>query len=218
MSDSVQPHRRQPTRLPRPWDSPSKNTGVGCHFLLQRMKVKSESEVAQACPTHRDPMDCSLPGSSIHGIFQARVLEWLAIAFSINTPTCMLSHFSTVWLFVTPWTVACQAPLSVGFSRKEYWSGWPFPSPGDLPHPGAEPTSLTSLPLAGGLFTTSATSVHGIRTCQGPEFIWVRCPHHQGPAFLWQCRPQSRRLGSQDLGGKDPTMVCVLISSLILKG
>ena len=76
------PHRRKPTRLPRPWDSPGKNTGVGCHFLLQCMKGKSESEVAQSCPTLRDPMDCSTPGSSIHGIFQARVLEWGAIAFS----------------------------------------------------------------------------------------------------------------------------------------
>ena len=82
MSDSVQPHRWQPTRLPCPWDSPGKNTGVGCHFLLQCMKVKSESEVAQSCPTLRNPMDCSPPGSSIHGIFQARVLEWGAIAFS----------------------------------------------------------------------------------------------------------------------------------------
>ena len=83
MSDSVQPHRRQLTSLPRPWDSPGKNTGVGCHFLLQCMKVKSESEVAQSCPALSDPMDCSLPGSSIHGIFQARVLEWGAIAFCI---------------------------------------------------------------------------------------------------------------------------------------
>ena len=82
MSDSVQPHRRQPTRLPRPWDSPGKSTGMGCHFLLQCMKVKSESEVAQSCPTLSDPMDCSLPGSSIHG-----------------------------------------------FSRQEYWSGVPLPSP-----------------------------------------------------------------------------------------
>ena len=82
MSDSVWPHGLQPTRLPCPWDSPGKNTGVGCHFLLQCMKVKSESEVAQLCPTLIDPMDCSLPGSSIHGIFQARVLEWGAIAFS----------------------------------------------------------------------------------------------------------------------------------------
>ena len=75
VSDSVRPHRRKPTRLPHPWDSPGKNTGMGCHFLLQCMKVKSESEVAQSCPTLSDPMDCSPPGSSIHGIFQARVLE-----------------------------------------------------------------------------------------------------------------------------------------------
>ena len=82
MSDSVRPHRRQPTRLPRPWDSPGKNTGVGCRFLLQCMKMKSESEVTQSCPSPSNPMDCSLPGSSIHGIFQARVLEWGAITFS----------------------------------------------------------------------------------------------------------------------------------------
>ena len=82
MSDSVRPHRQQPIRLPHPWDSLGKNTGVGCHFPLQCMKVESESEVAQSCPTPSDPMDCSLPGSSVHGIFQARVLEWGAIAFS----------------------------------------------------------------------------------------------------------------------------------------
>ena len=82
VSNSVRPHRRQPTRLPRPWDSPGKNTGVDCHFLLQCMKVKSESEVTQSCLTLSDPMNCSLPGSSVHGIFQARVLEWGAIAFS----------------------------------------------------------------------------------------------------------------------------------------
>ena len=76
-------HRWQPTRLPHPWDSPGKNTGVGCHFLLQCMKVKSQSEVTQSCPTLRDPMDCSPPGSSVHGIF----------------------------------------------SRQEYWSGVPLPSP-----------------------------------------------------------------------------------------
>ena len=99
VSDFMRPHRWQPTRLPRPWDSPGKNTGVGCHFLLQCMKVKSESEVAQSCPTLSDPVDHSLPGSSIHGIFQARVLEWGAIAFSGN----LLSH---VQLFVTQWIVA----------------------------------------------------------------------------------------------------------------
>ena len=81
VSDSVRPHTRQSTRLPSPWDSPGKNTGVGCHFLLQCMKGKSESEVAQSCPTLCNPMDCSPPGSSVHGIFQARVLEWGATAF-----------------------------------------------------------------------------------------------------------------------------------------
>ena len=80
MSNSVRPHRRQPTRLPHPWDSPGKNTGVGYHFLLQCLKVKSESEGAQSYPTLLDPMDCSLLRSSAHGIFQARVLEWGAIA------------------------------------------------------------------------------------------------------------------------------------------
>ena len=81
MSYSVRPHRRKPTRVPRPWDSPGKNTGVGCHFLLQCREVKSESEVAQSRPSLSNPMDCSLPGSAVHGIFQARVLEWGAIAF-----------------------------------------------------------------------------------------------------------------------------------------
>ena len=79
MSDSVRPHR-QPTRPCSAWDPPGKNTGVGCPFLLQCMKVKSQSEVAQSCLTLSDPMDCSLPGSSVHGIFQARVLEWVAFA------------------------------------------------------------------------------------------------------------------------------------------
>ena len=74
--------KRAATRLPRPWDSPGKNTGVGCHFIFQCMKVKSESEVTQSCPTLSDPIDCSLPGSSLHGIFQARVLELGAITFS----------------------------------------------------------------------------------------------------------------------------------------
>ena len=82
VSNSVRPQRWQPIRLHCPWDFPGRNTRADCHFLLQCMKVKSESEVAQSCLTLSDPMDCSLPGSSIHGIFQARVLEWGAIAFS----------------------------------------------------------------------------------------------------------------------------------------
>ena len=103
---------RQPTRLPRPWDSPGKNTGVGCHFLLQCMKVKSESEVAQSCLTLSDPMHCSLPGFS-----------------------------SCARLSATPWTAAHQAPLSMRFSRQGYWSGLLFSPPGDLPNPGIEPRS-----------------------------------------------------------------------------
>ena len=82
VSDSVRPHRWQPTRLPLPWDSPGKNTGVGCHFLLQCMKLKSESGVTRSYPTPSDPMDYSPPDPSVHGILQARVLEWGAIAFS----------------------------------------------------------------------------------------------------------------------------------------
>ena len=105
MPDSVQPHRWRPTRLPRPWDSPGKNTGVGCHFLLQCMKGKIESEVAQSCPTRCDPMVCSLPGSSVHWIFQARVLEWGAIAFS-----CSVAKLAQ--LFATPGTAVHQASLS----------------------------------------------------------------------------------------------------------
>ena len=80
----MRPRRQQPTRLRHPWDSPGKKTGVGCHFLLQCMKVESQSEVAQLCTTLSDPMDCSPPCCSFHGIFQARVLEWGAIAFSTN--------------------------------------------------------------------------------------------------------------------------------------
>ena len=95
------PHRRQSTRIPCPWDSPGKNTGVGCHFLLQCMKVKSESEVAQSCPTLSDPMDCGLRGSSVNGIFQARVLEWGANRTSISQFSSVQS-LSRVRLFATP--------------------------------------------------------------------------------------------------------------------
>ena len=103
MSNSVRLHRLQPTRLPHPWDSPGKNTGVGCHFLLQCMKVKIQSEVAQSCLTLSDPMDCSPPGSSIHGVFQARVLEWGAIAFSI--PCGMAKN---IFFYFFSWTYKKQ--------------------------------------------------------------------------------------------------------------
>ena len=115
MSDSVRPHRWQDTRLLCPWDSPGKNTGVGSHFLLQCMKVKSESEVTQLCPTLNDPMDCSPPGSSIHGSFQERVLEGGAIAFSeVWTYQCCLWHGSIGWL---PLPQNC---MKISFSK------WPF--------------------------------------------------------------------------------------------
>ena len=167
MSDSVRPHRQQPTRLPHPWDSPGTNTGVGCHFLLQCMKVKvkslsrvrllatpwtaahqaplslgfsmqeywsglpfpspvheSESEGAQLCPTLSDPMDCSLPGSSIHGILQARVLEWGAIAFSGK-----MRHYSPIPIsysympYIQSVTLCDHMDCSPPGSKQEYWSG-----------------------------------------------------------------------------------------------
>ena len=100
--------RRQPTRLLHPWNSPGKNTGVGCHFLLQCMKGKSENEVSQSCPTPSNPMNCSLPGSSVHGIFQARVLEWGAVAFSESSLVMSNS-------LLPPWTIQFME-----FSRPEY--------------------------------------------------------------------------------------------------
>ena len=125
MSDSVQPHRWQPTRLCCPWDSPGKNTGVGCHFLLQCMKGKCESEVIQLCLTLCDPMDCSQPGSSVHGIFQARVLEWGAIAFSKGTPINLQVRSTNC------------AKLWSGRRGGEDKTSRPNPSPGDV-SPGAE--------------------------------------------------------------------------------
>ena len=115
----MRPHRRQATRLPRPWDSPGKNTGVGCHFLLQCMEVKSVSEVAQSCLTLSDPMDCSLPGSSAHGIFQARVLEWVAIAFSEVYP---ITHESNHHIFYSSvlWISRCYF-FSCGLKKNGHW-------------------------------------------------------------------------------------------------
>ena len=129
-------HSRQPTRLPHPWDSPSKDTGVGCHFLLQCVKVESESEVSQSCPTLSDTMDCNLPGSSTHGIFQARVLEWVAIAFSNKViryhkrqNLSCLKYREWNWqcsaqLFVTPWTVA--SVRGIFQARVLEWAAIPF--------------------------------------------------------------------------------------------
>ena len=152
-----------------------------CKDLIEETKKRwqeytekgKESEVAHLCLTICDPMDCNLPGSSAHGIFQARALECIAIFFckgsSRPRDRSQVSHIagrcftvwatretirriyrkvkvkslSCVWVFATPWTVTYQVPLSMGFSRKEYWSGLPFPSPGDLPNPGIELVSPT---------------------------------------------------------------------------
>ena len=118
MSDSVRPHRRQPTRLPCPWDSPGKNTGVDCYFLLQFMKGKSENEVAQSCPTLSNPMYCSLPGSSVHGIFQARVLAWGAIAFS-NPYVCIHEYLCTYIMCITNEYICTFFYLSIASNNKE---------------------------------------------------------------------------------------------------
>ena len=114
----MRPHRRWPTRLPRPWDSPGKNTGVGCHFLLQFLKGKSEREVAQSCPTLSDPMDCSLPDSSIHGIFQARVLDWGAIAFSVLVAREMQIK-TTMRYHLTP----VRRAITKKSTNKQCWGG-----------------------------------------------------------------------------------------------
>ena len=135
MSDSVWPHRWQPTRLPRPWDSPGKNTGVGYHFLLCCMKVKSQSEVTQSCPTLSNLIDYSLPDSSIHGIFQARVLEWGAIAFSkclsspayfpesqtqtLNPHLHLLVHVSSNHLIAKSWLIWKDPDAGKDWGREE---------------------------------------------------------------------------------------------------
>ena len=113
MSNSVRPYKRQPTRLWRRWDSPGKSTGVGCHFLLQCMQAKSEIEVAQSCLTLSNPMDCSPQGSSIHGIFQARMLEWGAIAspitLLISTKKKDCSVFTGIWEKMSSYK--CSLPI-----------------------------------------------------------------------------------------------------------
>ena len=102
----------------------------------------------QSCPTLCDPMDCSSSGSSVHGILQARVLEWVAISFSKKMFGSV--HFSYVCLCATLWTVVHQAPLSMGFSRQEYWGGLLCPSPRNIPDPGIEPVFLLTSPALAG--------------------------------------------------------------------
>ena len=163
-----------------------------CKFLL----LQSQSEVAQSCPTLCDPMDCSLPGSPVHGVFQARLLEWVATSFSrgssqlrdwtqvssflatiyhsvLLVPLCMLSCFSLGQLFATLWTVTLQSPLSVGFPRQQYWSRLPSLLSGDLPDPRIELASHASPALTGRFFTTSATwEAHS--SCKPPQNLCAR--------------------------------------------
>ena len=134
MFDSVRPHRRQPNKLPRPWDSPGKNTGVGCCFLFQCMKVKSESEVAQLCPTLCDPP----------GLQPTRLLHpWEFPGKSAGVGCHFLLQCMKVKSeseVATPWTAAHQAPPSMGVSRQECWSRLPFPSP--VPSPSVQFSSV----------------------------------------------------------------------------
>ena len=158
---SLQSHRRQSTRLPCPWDSPGKNTGVGCHFLLQCMKVKSESEVAQLCPTLSDPMDCSPPGSSVHGMLQARGLEWGAIAFSepllaaikeslhpTTKTQCSAQHFSYVWLLQPYGLQPARLSHVIFLARILEWVAIPFCRRSSPPR---DQTHISC--IAGGFFT-----------------------------------------------------------------
>ena len=152
MSDSVRPHRRKPTRLPRPWDSPGKNTGVGCHFLLQCMKVKSEREITQSCLILSDPMDCSPPGSSIHGLFQARVLESGAIAFWGPYPAPVKFHngnqeqwFPTIFNALT----RKRLPRLTRVPRPSLPSGFRWECADGAPHAGYMQSGVACAPWRG---------------------------------------------------------------------
>ena len=133
---SLWPHGLEPTRLLCPWDSPSKNTGVGCHFLLQGIFPMQGSNLSLLCLLHCRQMlyHLSHQGEASYIIDKASLSNLLLLLL-------LLSHFSRVQFFVTLWTVNHQTPLSMGFSRQEYWSGLPFSSPGDLPNPGIKPGS-----------------------------------------------------------------------------
>ena len=148
MSNSMRPHRRQPTRLPRPWDSPGKNTAVGCHFLLQCMKVKSESEVTQSCPTLCYPMDCSLPGSSIHGIFQARVSYPSINPFVNAFRACTEFSHSSLALQPTLWLASPHfSPVAVTKSCPTVRDLMDCSMPGfPIPHLHFSPASLQISP------------------------------------------------------------------------
>ena len=125
MSDSFATPKTVAHQTPRPWNFPGKNTGVGCHFLLQGI-----------FPTQ------GLNPCLLHWQLDSLPLCRQLVGWQVGVgEKCVLSHSSCVWVFATPWAIALQAPLSMGFSRQEYWSGLPCPPPGDLPNPGIEPGS-----------------------------------------------------------------------------
>ena len=127
-------------------------------MLDRKYAAATVAKSLQSCLTMCDPIDCNPPGSPVPRILQARTLEWVAISFANawkwKVKVKSLSH---VRLLVTPWTAAYQAPLSIRFSRQEYWTGLPCSPPEDLPDSGIEPSSLISPALAGGSFTTRTT-------------------------------------------------------------
>ena len=157
----MRPHRQQPTRPRRPWDSPGKNTGVGCHFLLQCIKVKSESEGAQSCLTLSYPMDCSLPGSPIHGIFQARVLEWGAIAFSQQR---MPSRVKRRYRYLVIWGSLTNNTWSIKVNKVP-----PLTPTSILHDPVLQLSFLDSLPSLCGRFKKQHPNFKACiyRTCRG---------------------------------------------------
>ena len=155
MSDSVRPHRRQPTRLPRPWDSPGKNTGVGCHFLLQCMKVKVKVKLLSRARLLETPWTAAYQAPPSMGFSRQKywsgvplpsplLLVILAIFTGIIKACVHAQLLSHVQLFATLWTIICHTPLSIGFSREEYWTGLPFPPPEDLSDPGIKLKSPVS--------------------------------------------------------------------------
>ena len=158
MSHSVRPHRRPPTRLRCPWDSPGKNTGVGCHFLLQCTKVKSESEVTQSCPTLSNSMGWSLPGSSVHGSFQARVLEWGAIAFSVTQTGNMQPE-------------ALHGPHELFQRGQKPWHLWIPPS---------------SSPLPSVVIPTPCPCARNLETTYNGDNLssWIKIEEHLAPSLI----------------------------------
>ena len=170
----MQPHRRQPTRLSRPWDSPGKNTGVGCQFLLQCMKVKSESEVAQSCPILSHPMDCSLPGFSVHGIFQAEVLEWGCLLW-----WCRRFRFNP-WVGTIPW--------------RRKWQ----PTPVFLPGKSHGQKSLVGYTVHGVTDTTEQLSMHKLVTG-----IWIGDLQLKFLIWTWFFRAYSKKIQNFAVFGED---------------